>query len=178
MNAAVVKRLGDGALQLPGASSRYRFHMSKRFRHLGQEWEAFGTGTGHGVGAGILPPINRWGVVFRSVTQPDRGDYRGGSISAADPAKVSEAELKSTLEEQLVTEAINRSRYIWRPAEAISRETGIPVERVRHILENTASDVLGGSRNQQGLWLYTTREHLANTASSTMRQFFDVEESS
>lgn len=151
--------------------------MSKRFKHLGEEWEAFGTGTGRGVGFGFPPPIDRWGVVFRSVTNPDKGDVAGASISKQDPADVSEAELKRALEEQLVLAAINRSRYVWRPAEAISEDTKIPLDRVQSILD-TASNVVGGSRNQRGLWLYTTRDHLTKTASAAMKQFFEMEESS
>lgn len=152
--------------------------MSKRFKHLGDEWEAFGVGIGVGTGFGFPAPANRWGVTFRSVGHPDKGDYAGGSISKSQPEHVSEAELRRVLEERLVLAAINRSRYVWRPAEAISTETGIPVDRVRNILEHTADNVISGSRNQQGLWLYTTREHLSKTASPAMKQFFEVEESS
>jgi len=152
--------------------------LSKRFNHLGNEWEAFATGWGDGVGSAFRPDVDRWGVVFRSVTNPSSGDYGVGSISEADPADASERELKRALEEQLVLAAINRSRYVWRPAEAISEETRIPLERVRHILENAATDVIGGSRNDQGYWLYTTRAHLAKAASPAMRQFFKIQESS
>ena len=151
--------------------------MSKRFSHLGEDWEASGTGIGHGVGFGFPPPVDRWGVVFRSVANPDRGDYGGGSISKSDPSRVSEAELRRILEERLVLAAINRSRYVWRPAEAISHDTGIPIDRVLEVLDN-ADGVVSGPRNQQGLWLYTTREHLSKTTSPAMREFFEVRESS
>ena len=150
--------------------------MSRRFAHLGREWEAFATGSGHGVGFGFPPPINRWGVTFRALTGDDRSDYRG-SISKKDPESVSENELKRVLEEQLVLAAINRSKYVWRPAEAISRDLGLSLERVQQILEDS-STVVEGSRNPQGLCLYSTRDHLTKTASSAMNQFFEMEESS
>jgi len=49
---------------------------TKRFHHLGQEWEAVGTDTGHGVGFGYLPSVDRWGVILRSVSNPQQDDYR------------------------------------------------------------------------------------------------------
>lgn len=132
---------------------------------------------GRGAAFGILPSVDRWGVVFRSVTNRARGDYGGGSISRSDPARVSDAELKRVLEERLVLAAINASRYVWRPAEAISDETGIPLDRVQEVLDS-ADDVVSGPKNQQGHWLYTTREHLSKTTSPSMREFFEVRESS
>ena len=150
--------------------------MAKRFRHLDQDWEATATGTGHGVGFGnVAPAINRWGVIFRSVSDPSR-EYRG-SISASDPASANDHELKEVLEEQLVIAAINRSRYVWRPAEAISRDTGLPTDRVRDILENKADDVIAGEQNGEGFWLYTTRDHLSKTSGDVMKHY-QVEESS
>lgn len=152
--------------------------MSRRFQHLGQEWDATSTGTGHGVGFGHIPQIDRWGVIFRSVSNQAQGAYRS-SISNSDPSNVSEDELKGALEEQLVLEAINRSRYTWRPAEAISRDTGIPLDRVQHILEHTrAADVMSGPLNTQGLLLYTTRDHFVNTTGDLMRRYQHVDESS
>lgn len=124
-----------------------------------------------------LPAIDRWGVVFRSITNPARGEYHA-SISQPDPAAVDDRELKDALEEQLVLAAINRSRYIWRPAEAISRETGLPLDRVRFILENTAADVISGDLNRQEFLLYTTQEHLSKASGDFMRQYYSTEESS
>lgn len=152
--------------------------MPKEFKHLDEDWRATATGTGHGVGVGdAIPAVNRWGVIFRSITRPERGEYRG-SISVPDPADATDAELRQVLDEQLILAAINRSRYIWRPAEAIARDTGLETEYVRQVLENTAPDVIAGDRNAQGLWLYTTGEHLAKTTGDMMRRFYDVEESS
>ena len=155
--------------------------MPKKFRYLNQEWEVIETGTGRGVGSGradnTLPGIDRWSVIFRSASHPERGEYRA-SISVSNAANATEEELKSVLDEQLVIGAINRSRYIWRPAEAIAAETGLEIDRVRDILENTADDVIAGDNNQQGLLLYTTGEHLANTSGDVLKKVYDVEESS
>lgn len=152
--------------------------MARRFRHLNEDWEVAGTGTGHGVGVGdSLPAITEWGVVFTSMTRPDRGTFRS-SISVPDPARADENELRSALDEQLIVAAIDRSKYIWRPAEAIAKELGLETDYVRDILENTAPDVIAGNQNQQGLWLYTTREHLSKTTGDVMKRFYDVEESS
>ena len=151
--------------------------MSKRFEHLDDEWVATATGTGVGSGAfgNALPPITRWGVVFRSMKNPER-EYRG-SLSGADPANVPEAELRSVLEEQLVLAAINRSKYVWRPADAIARETKIPLDRVQSALDGLDS-IIEGDQNAEGLQLYTTREHLSRTSGDVMKEFFEVRRSS
>ena len=152
--------------------------MPKRFRHLNVDWEATATGASHVCPAGsAYLPIDRWGVIFRSISQPERGEYRAW-ISERDPASAEDAELRKALEEQLTLAAIDRSRYIWRPAEAIARDTGLETERVRFILENTADDVIAGGRNPQGYWLYTTRDHLSKTAGDVMKRFYEVEETS
>jgi hypothetical protein len=116
-------------------------------------------------------------VILKSRTKPDRGDLRG-AISRVEPSMVDESELKATLEEQLVLAAINRSKYVWRPAEAISQETGISVARVKGILERTVAGVIAGDTNGLGQQLYTTREHLSKTSADFTRQFFLVQESS
>jgi hypothetical protein len=152
--------------------------LSKRFVHLNEEWDATGTGTGHGVGFGHVPAIDRWGVVFRSVTNPAKGEFRA-SVSQQDPANVADVELEAALDEQLVLAAINRSRYTWRPAEAIAGETGIDLNTIRRILETTAADIIvSPHQNKQGLRLYTTREHLVRTGGDVMQRFTDVDETS
>lgn len=152
------------------------------FEHLGETWQALPTGTGTSAGfvgpGGALPAIDRWGVIFRSKTKPQRGEYRA-SISQQDPNRVDDADLKRALEEQLVLASINRSRYIWRPAEAISDEIGLPIDRVLHILENTtAADVISGTTNGKGQQLYTTRDHLSKASGDFMKQYYSTEESS
>lgn len=110
--------------------------------------------TGHGVGFGeTAPAVNRWGVIFQSLSRPERGEYRG-YISASDPSRVDEAELAEILEEQLVLAAINRSRYVWRPAEAIANETSLAVERVRTILENSTNVIPRQSEPPRPLVVY------------------------
>lgn len=151
--------------------------MPERFRHLDEEWQATATGTGHGVGVGAPPSVNRWGVVFRSLTSPMRGDYRAW-LSVPEPSAATEDELKAALNEQLILAAIDRSRYIWRPAEAIARDTGLETNYVRHVLESTATDVIVGGTNAQGYRLYTTGEHLAKTTGDVMKRFYDVQETS
>lgn len=150
--------------------------MPTRFQHLGREWEATPTGTGHGVGSGFLPSIDRWGVVFRAVDDPGN-EYRG-TISAEDPSKVPDDELRGALDEQLVIATIENSRYIWRPAEAISKETGIPLDEVRRILETTSADVIVAPEpNKQGFTLYSTRGHYQKNTSFAKR-YIDTLESS
>lgn len=155
--------------------------MPKQFQHLGEEWLATGTGTGHSVGfvraGGALPSIDRWGVIFQSLSRPQRGEF-SASISQSDPARVDDEDLRQALNEQLVLAAINRSHYVWRPAEAIARETGLDVKRVRSILENSSDDVIEGDRNREGLLLYTTEQHLSKTAGDVMQRIYRVEESS
>jgi len=153
---------------------------ARRFHHLGQDWEAVGTGTGHGVGAGYLPSVNRWGVIFRSVSKPEQGDYRyRGTMSQSDPNGVHVEELKRVLEEVLTIAAIDRSRFTWRTAEAIAKETGIALDRVQHILATTSeadviqSDVL----NPQGHVLFTTQDHFVKTTGDVSKRYSDLERS-
>jgi hypothetical protein len=68
-----------------------------------------------------------------------------------------------------VLAAINDSIYIWRPAEKLSKETGLPVKQVREILETNPSVVRSPNRNRQGLILYSTREHLVHLSSASVR---------
>ncbi len=153
---------------------------AKRFHHLGQEWEAVGTGTGHGVGVGYLPSVDRWGVIFRSVSKPEQGDYRyRGTMSQSDPNAVDVDELKRVLEEVLTIAAIDRSRFTWRTAEGIAQETGVALDRVRQILETTAeADVMQFDQlNPQGHVLFTTRDHFVKTTGDVSKRYSDVERS-
>lgn len=154
--------------------------VGKRFQHLGQEWEALGTGTGHGVGTGYLPTVDRWGVVFRSISNPQFGDFRyRGSLSKPDPQAVQLLELRQVLEEVLVIAAIDRSRFTWRTAEGIQKETGIPLARVREVLQTTsAADVMHSAvTNPQGRELYTTRDHFVKTTGDVSKRYSEVEPS-
>lgn len=151
---------------------------AKRFHHLGQEWEAVGAGTGHGVSTGYLPAVDRSGVLFRSVSKPELGDYRyRGTMSKSDPIDVSDDELKKLLEELLTIAAIDRSRFTWRTAEGIAKETGIPLARVRQILETTSeADVLESEEsNSQGHVLFSTRDHFVKTTGDVSKRYSGVE---
>ena len=133
--------------------------MTRRtFQYLGDEWEVTPTDTGHRVAASWLKPIeHRWGFVFRSLS--NQKEYRN-HVSARAPEAASQDALVQALEEALVIDAIESSRYVWRPAEAISRDTGIPLERVRRILNTTSRDVITAPQpNAQGFTLYSTRDH-------------------
>ena len=70
--------------------------------------------------------------------------------------------------ERRVIAAINKSRYTWRPAEAIgTKETSIPVDHVRRILETTtAADIIRAPQpNRQGgnLGKISTKRRAMNT---------------
>jgi hypothetical protein len=85
--------------------------------------------------------------------------------------------LIDALDDALVRQAIEGSRYVYRSAEAITRDTGIPLERVRSILE-TGDDFIEGLRpNAQGYTLYSTREHYRKHAGFVQR-YLDTLESS
>ena len=152
--------------------------MAKRFRHLGQEWEAVGTGTGHGVGFGYVPEVDRWGVIFRSISQPEKGEYRG-TMSKADPTALEDDELKRILEEVLVIAGIDRSNYTWRTAQGIAAEAHIPLDRVLQILDTTAeADVIQADQpNDIGHVLYTTRHHFVKTTGDVSKRYRGVERS-
>lgn len=147
--------------------------MAVTFSHLGKEWEAKATGTAHGAGFG--PVLIRWEVVFKPVGLPE--EYRG-VISAEDPSAVPVEELQNALQEPLVVASIERSRYTWRPAEAISKDTGIPLDRVRRILETASADIIVAPEpNKQGYTLYSTRAHYQKTT-AFLERYFDTLESS
>lgn len=87
--------------------------------------------------------------------------------------------MKRALEEVLTIAAIDRSRYTWRTAEGIAAETGIPVDRVRHILETTTeADVMEADQpNPQGHVLFSTRDHFVKTTGDVSKRYTDVERS-
>jgi len=153
---------------------------TRRFHHLGQEWEAVPTGTGHGLGSAYLPSIDRRGVILRSVSNPEQGDYRyRGTMSQSDPNDAALEELKDVLEEVLTIASIDRSRFTWRTAEGIAEETGISVDRVRQILETTSeADVMQSDEaNPQGHALFTTRDHFVKTTGDVSKRYAGVERS-
>ena len=73
--------------------------------------------------------------------------------------------------------AINESIYTWRPAEAIARQAGLSVERVREILESTDGVLRHPDRSDYGYILYTTHSHLVNT-SGVMEHYLGTQRTS
>lgn len=146
---------------------------SRRFQHLGAEWEATGLGTGHGVGFGFLPRITSWATEFRCISNPRREPYRG-RIGSSDPSAVTDDELRRALEVPLVVDTLNRSQEPWRTVESLSRETGVDLERVSRILEWESGDVVQGDfPDKQGRVLYAARERYAE-ATPFMKRYLDV----
>lgn len=86
---------------------------------------------------------------------------------------------KRVLEEVLTIAAIDRSRFTWRTAEGIAEETGIPIDRVRVILETTSeADVMQSDEaNPHGHELFTTRDHFVKTTGDAGKRYADVERS-
>lgn len=146
---------------------------SKRFRHLGEEWEATGLGTGHGVGFGILPRITSWAAEFRCLTNPQRGPFRG-RIPEAEASAVSEDALRAALEIPVVVEALRQSPEVWRTAESLSAETAVETERVSRILEWESDDVIQGDMpDPRGRTLYAARERYVEVT-PFMKRYLDV----
>jgi hypothetical protein len=66
------------------------------FQHLGVEWDASPTGMGHGVGGGFMPSVDRWGFVFRRVSDPSKD---ANHVSAQEADKATTEALVHALEE-------------------------------------------------------------------------------
>ncbi len=67
--------------------------MARQFEFEGDEWEAEGTGTG----VGHIRGPTRWGVTFRCISDPSKGEHEG-KIRHMDPNMVSEDELRAALQ--------------------------------------------------------------------------------
>jgi hypothetical protein len=135
--------------------------MNKRFQYLGDEWEASATGTAHSEpSSNLATPVNRFGVTFRRTVDPTH--EHSGWISHADPQQASNQELEQALTAVVrpkVLARIAESQYVWRPAEAIAPEVGLPVSVVRRLLESSPDVIRAAIINQQGYQLYSTRHH-------------------
>ena len=151
--------------------------MSKRLEHLGIEWEAASSGWIQESASFGAAPATRHEIIFQSAW----GDFEG-EIRKRELADASDDELRNALAaalESRILDAIQHSRFTWRTAEAISKETNIPLQHVQHVLEHTtAADVISGPRNKQGLLLYTTKDHFVQTGGDVMRRYVSTEESS
>jgi hypothetical protein len=62
--------------------------VGRRFRHLGEEWDAESTGMGHGAGVGGAVQVTDWGVEFGCVSNRSKGPYIG-NIREPNPNQVS-----------------------------------------------------------------------------------------
>jgi hypothetical protein len=82
-------------------------------------------------------------------------------------------------DKERVIAAINGSRYIWRPAEAISKQTGLSIRRARKSLATTSAAMILQTprKNLQGYALYTTLDHLMHS-SGVMQRDLGTRESS
>jgi len=120
----------------------------------------------------------------KPIADRDRGAYDGPqrwdnemgaqmAVRLANPGK----DLVAT-DETLVLMAIEDARATWRTAELISRDTGIPLDRVQRALEATSADiVVAPEADAQGHTLYSTRHHYRKTT-SFLRRYIDTLESS
>jgi hypothetical protein len=145
----------------------------RRFRHLGDEWEATGLGTGHGVGFGFIPRISSWAAEFRCVTDPQRGPFQG-RIPESDASDVSDDVLRAALEIPVVVDALRQSPDVWRTVESLSDETGVDIERVNRILEWESGEVVQGNLpDSQGRTLYAARDRYAEVT-PFMKRYLDV----
>ena len=60
----------------------------------------------------------------------------------------------------LILEALEKPEWEWRTVEGLSTETGIPLDEVLQILENSPEEVILSSRpGPKGRPLYTSRRH-------------------
>jgi hypothetical protein len=94
--------LGESLLRGSPNSFEYgrRSTVGRRFRHLGEEWDAESAGTAGGtggVGEGEGTKVTEWEVEFRCLSNPSKGPYKG-NIGRPNPAEVSEDDLKTALE--------------------------------------------------------------------------------
>jgi hypothetical protein len=146
---------------------------TKGFRHLGEDWEVTGLGTGHGIGFGFLPKISSWAAEFKSVSNPARGPYRG-RIPAADPSTVDDSVLRQAVEVPVVVDTLRRSGEPWRTVESLSAETGVDPARVNRILEWESGDVVQSDLpDSQGRVLYAVRDRYAE-ATPFVKQYLNI----
>lgn len=137
---------------------------ARRFQHLGQDWEAFRSAS-TGASFGNVPePVARVGL--RSVTNPERGELRTNE-PWIKLSSMTDEDLKRLLEGALTVAAIDRSRFVWRTAENIAKETGIALLRVREYLETAGdAEILESEKTDaKGRVLYTTQDHFVRSLS-------------
>lgn len=90
--------------------------------------------------------------------------------SVADP----QDRRTAVADEPLVLAAIARAPESWLTAERIAAEIGLPIDRVRTVLETTTADVIVTHAEGPGQPpRYSTRAHYRAT-SSVLRRYLDV----
>lgn len=123
---------------------------------------------GHGVSSGHRPPITSWGMVFRCLSNADKGEYYAW-LHKPDPRQVTEEELRKTLDTAVVLKALEDPRWDWRTVQGVARDTGIPENEIFAIIESSPDEVIRSRiRDEQGQALYATRQHYTKR-----RQFLD-----
>ena len=77
-------------------------------------------------------------------------------------------------DEPLVLATIERSDDTWLSAEAIAAESGLPLDRVRNVLETTPAEIIAAPADGSGRppW-YSTRGHYRATT-SLLGRYFDA----
>lgn len=80
----------------------------------------------------------------------------------------------TALDERLVLAAIERGRETWRTAESISAEIGVPLDRVRTVLDTTAADVIvSPGTASDARPRFSTRTHYRRTT-SLLKRYLDA----
>jgi hypothetical protein len=77
-------------------------------------------------------------------------------------------------DEPLVLATIERSDDTWLSAEAIAAESGLPLDRIRDILETAPAQIIAAPADGSGRPArYSTRGHYRATT-SLLRRYFDA----
>jgi hypothetical protein len=132
--------------------------MDRRFQHLNHEWRVELSGTSHGVASGISPKLTSWGVWFSRVDDKSAKPFFG-SVLKSDLSKLSDEDLRKSLESALVMKALEDPEWDWRTVAGVAEETGLPEGKVRELLESSTSVIRSSVPDNEGRSLYTTREH-------------------
>ena len=69
----------------------------------------------------------------------------------------------------LILAALENSEFKWRTARGISKEIGLPVQKVQDFLENSPAILRSKKPNKSGKPLYTTRERYKKSTPLTKR---------
>ena len=84
------------------------------------------------------------------------------------------ADWTAETDEALVVEAINRSAEVWLSVEAIAAEAGLPVSRVRAVLDSPGAAIITAPPGRHGAQpKYSTREHY-RAAAGVLSRYLDA----